>query len=237
MSDAKPNDNRRIACEFLIAAAVCGSAYYFLADSAGARLAKVRAEVAEALVKESARAGVGNLTDAQVQDLRHTTAARVADIRARSEPASDEAVMFARVSELALAHSLRVDVLSPARSSVSGGAAPNLPPGVHAGTPAAAPPPGSDPAGPAPRDSSVIYSITLIGPYSGISAFLAELPEHAGYSTLRSLRLSQPDIARPDQLHAALETEHFAFDVSAFKLPAPRPASPVRPTTTTQAPD
>lgn len=238
MSESTPIDNRRLVCEFVIAAAICASAYYFLAQSAGERLAKVRAEIAEAQAKESARAGVGNLTDAQVRDLQHSTAAHVDAIRARSQPAADEAVMFARVSELAMAHNLRVDQLNPTRSTTAGGPAPNLPPGVGVGTPAAQAGAPTDPTAPAPKDSSVVYSMTLIGSYADISAFIGGLAEQAGYSTVRSIRLSQPDISRPDQLRAAIESEHYAFDVAAIKIPsthsnpaAPAPTSVASPAT------
>jgi Tfp pilus assembly protein PilO len=240
VSEPTPINNRRLACEFLVAAALCASAYYLLAQSAGERLAKVRAEIAEAQAKDSARAGVGNLSEAQVRELQQTTADRIAAIRERSEPAIDEAVMFARVSELAVTHGLRVDQLSPSRVTASGGPAPNLPPGVHAGTPAAQPGGPVDPAAPpvaAPKDSSVIYTMTLIGSYTDISAFLDGLTQRAGYSTVRSIRLSQPDLSRPDQLRAAVETEHFAFDVSAIKVPPSATTPTLATPASTQASD
>jgi hypothetical protein len=38
---------------------------------------------------------------------------------------------------------------------------------------------------------------------------------------IRSVRISQPDSSRPDQLRAVIESEHFAFDVASIKAPAP----------------
>ena len=55
-----PN-NRRLACEFMIAAAVCGAAYYFLVDSVNEKIAAVRHEIETAQQREASQAGIGGL--------------------------------------------------------------------------------------------------------------------------------------------------------------------------------
>ena len=95
-----PPSARRLACEFIIAGAVCGAAYYFLADAANGKITAVRRDIAAAQQEEASRAGVDGLTDAQVAELKRTTLERAAEMRERSAPALDEAAMFARISSM-----------------------------------------------------------------------------------------------------------------------------------------
>src|SRR5438445_387647 len=72
-------------------------------------------------------------------------------------------------------------------------------------------------APPPPKDTSSGYTLSITGGYSGLSGFLADLSHDLGYTLIRSVRISQPDLTKPDLLRASVETEHFAFDVTAIK--------------------
>ncbi|HVU63953.1 MAG TPA: hypothetical protein VHC70_08245 [Phycisphaerales bacterium] len=238
MNALKSPNAKRIFCEFFIVAAVCGAAYYFLVDSARAQLAKVREEVAQAQARDAVRLGVGNLSEAKVQDLRRAIAERVANIKACSAPASDESIMFVRMSQLAADHALRVEQINPARSTQQQPQAPVPSPAgaPPAGTPAAQA--AADAAAVAPKDSSITYTLVVTGAYSDIAAFLGALPSKLGYTIVRGVRISQPNLVHPAQLRAEITTEHFAFDVSGVKAPPliatqpviqPMPVSPAAP--------
>jgi len=223
-----PN-HRRLASEFMIAAAICGAAYYFLADSAHTKLLKVRDEVAKVQSQEAARVGVDKLSDAQVRDLQRSTSERAAEIRAKSAPAFDEATMFSRISELAVTHNVRVEQLNPTLSQ-GGPTPPALPAGVQPGTPAAAAlaPNGDPTAPPPPKDRRIGYNISISGGYPNIAGFLGALNRDLGYTLIRAIHITQPDAQNPQQLRAAIETEHLGFDLAAVKIPAlpPQPQNP-----------
>jgi hypothetical protein len=217
---ATPNP-RRLACEFVVAAAACGASYYFLVDGARTRIAAVRADIAKAQQEEASRAGIDSLSDTQVSELQRTTAERAGEMRIRSLPAADEATMFGRISELAATRSVRVEQLNPVQVQSPATQALGLPPGVQAGTPAAAaaqpapPPPGVTPV----KDIRVGYSMTVTGTYSDVAAFVGGLSDKLGYTTVKSIRLSQPDLHQPTVLRAMITTEHLCMDLSNIKLP------------------
>lgn len=223
---AAPN-NRRLACEFLIAAAVCGGAYYFVAESARGKIAAVRRDLETAQQHEAARAGIGSLTDGQVGELRRTTVERVEDMRTRSAPAKDEAAMFARISGLAATHTVRIEQLNPSQVQVSGVGAVAPMPGVQPGSPAAAAGlgAGDGPAAVPARDMRIGYTMSVTGTYSDLAEFVGSLADRLGYTVVKSVRLSQPDLRQKDMLRAAIETEHFALDLSAIKLSVPGAAT------------
>lgn len=221
-------NTRRVLCEFVIAAAVCAAAYYFLVLSGREQLRAVRQEVAQAQAKDAVRLGAGNLSEAQLQDLRRATAERIADIKARSGPATDEATMFVRMSELAAAHALRIEQLNPSRASGQQSQAAPLPPPPPPGAPQPGTP-GAQAAAdaPAPKDSSVTYALVVTGAYSDIASFLGSLPSKLGYTAIRNVRITQPNLVRAGQLRAEITTEHFAFDVSGIKAPPLAATQPV----------
>jgi Tfp pilus assembly protein PilO len=223
------SNSRRIVCEFFVAAAVCAGAYFFAVDSAKGRLSAVRKQTSEAQMKEAARAGIGGLTDAQVHDLQRVTLERAEEIKAGSLPATDEATMFARISELASANSVRIDQLNP--QTISGSAAPVvLPPGVSSGTPAAA---AVEQAASAAKDSRIGYTMSITGGYANLAGFIGAVSRELGYTQIRSVRLSQPDVRNPGVLRAEITSEHHAFDLSAVKVP---PLTPSQPAVATPAP-
>lgn len=211
-------DNRRLACEFLIAAAVCGGAYYFVVDSAKTKIAAVRVEAVKAQQEEASHAGIGGLSDAQVSDLTRTTAERVADMKARSAPAIDESSMFTRISELATANTVRIEQLNPVQMRTENGqhTAPQAP-SPQAGTPAAQ---AAAEGPPVPHDIRAGYSMSVTGKYPDLVAFIGALSERLGYTIIKSVRLSQPDLRTPDVLRVAIETEHIALDLSAIRVQA-----------------
>lgn len=217
---SKSSDTRRLVCEFVVAAAICGGAYYFLVDGAHAKLAAVRADIAKVQQDEAARSGIGSLTDGQVSDLLRTTSEKAAQMRARSAPALDESTMFARLSELASMNSVRVEQLNPVQTQGASAPSVGLPPGVQPGTPAAAAA-GTTPDGIAPaKDIRIGYSLAVTGKYPDLTAFVSALTDRLGYTIVKSVRITQPDVRTPDMLRAAIETEHLAMDLSAVKVPA-----------------
>ena len=212
--------SKRLACEFLITAAVCAGVYYFMVDNTKAKIAIVRTEAAKAQQEEASHAGIGSLSDAQVSDLLRTTAERVADMKERSAPATDEARMFARISEMAISSSVRIEQLNPVQIKGEGAPriapqVPTTPPIAPSGTPAAQ---AAAEGPPALHDTRIGYSIIVTGKYSDMAAFVAALSDHLGYTIVKSVRMTQPDVRTPDTLRAAIETEHLALDLSAIKL-------------------
>lgn len=222
-----PASTRRLACEFAIAASICGAGYYFLVDSARGKLAGVCAQISEAESREAALSGVGGLTDIQVMDLRRLTLERVAQIKKRSAPAADEATMFAAMSGIAGTHNLRIEQLSPVMSA-PGASITILPPGVQPGTPGAAQ--AAEQAAAAPKDTRASYNISISGGYADIAAFLESMSRSLGYTVIRSVRLTQPDSAIPDLLRAEISSDHLGFDLSAIKLPTAAAGSTLPPT-------
>lgn len=226
-----PASTRRLGCEFMIAASICGAGYYFLVDSTRAKLAAVCAQIAEAEAREMAISGVGGLTDLQVADLRRLTLERVAQIKERSAPAADEATMFAALSGIAGTHNIRIEQLSPVMSA-PGASITVLPPGVQPGTPDAAQ--AAAQAAAAPKDTRASYNISVSGGYADIASFLDAMSRSLGYTVIRSVRLTQPDSASPDLLRAEISSDHLGFDLSAIKLPTA--ATPTTPPSSTPAP-
>ena len=247
-----PSSSRRLAAEFAIAAALCGGAYYFLVDSASGKIEAVRRQIEQTQQREAAQAGIGGLTQAQIDELKRTTSERVAEMKERSAPARDEAAMFARISALAATHSVRIEQLNPSQVQIAGSGAAALPPGVSAGTPAAAgaqpppPPPGTPgvPEAPAPvvaKDTRIGYTMTVTGAYTDLAEFIGALTDRVGYTVVKSVRISQPDLHRGDMLRAAIETEHFSLDLSAIKLAggvsAAKQPMPMAPAAATAGPE
>ncbi len=242
-----PSSTRRLAVEFAIAAALCGGAYYFLVDSASGKIEVVRRQIEQTQQREAAQAGIGGLTQTQIDELKRTTSERVAEMQERSAPARDEAAMFARISALAATHSVRVEQLNPSQVQIAGSGAAALPPGVSPGTPAAAgaqPPvvPGA-PDAPAPvvaKDTRIGYTMTVTGAYTDLAEFIGALTDRVGYTVVKSVRITQPDLHRGDMLRAAIETEHFSLDLSAIKLAggasAAKQPMPVAPTAANAGP-
>lgn len=212
---SKSSDTRRLVCEFVVAAAVCAGGYYFLVDGAHAKLAAVRADIAKVQQDETARSGIGSLTDGQVNDLLRTTAEKAARMRARSAPALNESTMFARLSELASANSVRIEQLNPVQTQ--GASAPSA--GPPPGTPAAAAAASAAQDGTAPaKDIRVGYSLAVTGKYPDLTAFVSALTDRLGYTIVKSVRITQPDLHNADMLRAAIETEHLAMDLSAVRV-------------------
>lgn len=219
--------SKRLACEFLIAAAVCAGLYYFMVDSTKAKIAVVRADAAKAQQEEASHAGIGSLSDAQVGDLMRTTAERVADMKARSAPATDEAGMFTKISDMAISNAVRIEQLNPVQIKGDGGPriapqAPTSPPMAPSSTPAAQ---AAAEGPPQPHDIRVGYSMVVTGKYSDLAAFISSLSEHLGYTIVKSVRMTQPNLNTPDTLRAAIETEHLALDLSGVKLLGIAPAT------------
>ena len=209
--------NRSFAWPLAIVMAACIGAHCFLAAMPGASAASVRSRIAQIEHEQAASADVGSLSDSQVEILRRTTAERADRIRDRSSPALDEATMFARVSDLAAANSLRLEHLNP--TQILQPSTPSAPasPGASSGTPTT--------HAEAAKDARVGYSIAVTGAYSDLVAFIGAITNRLGFTVIKTVSISQPDLKKPDTLRALIETEHIAVDLSAIKT---GPVAPTR---------
>jgi hypothetical protein len=217
--------------QFVIAIAVCAGAYFFLVDPAKNRLAMVRAQVSKALLAENSDSAAARISLDQLKSIQDATLARARLIDDRSRLARNDSELFQAVSDLAQAHSVRVNQLSPVTLNTTG----------RLVTPTPAAPP--DPKAPAPpKDTSAAYQIDATGTYPMLTSFIAALGRELGFTRVVSVRLNPMGEPQADQLRAEIRTEHFAFDLTALlgakstgaptPTPTPAPARPLSHTTT-----
>jgi Tfp pilus assembly protein PilO len=187
---------RQLLATAVIGLAACAGAYMGMVDQARSALARERARGASLAVKlqdaESARDSLPQFTAALARAREQAQA-----FERLSAPARDERALFSIIMAAAATHRLRIDQLNPSKAPLMPSASPGLPP-----------PPGSD------KDAAVGYSLTAIGSYADLAAFLRTLRSDAGFTTIRSVRM----IPTPDQsrqtARAVIETAHFAFDAA-----------------------
>lgn len=184
-----PGDQQRgLYAEASIALAICAGLSLGIVEplerslsQAEARLESLRTREAEA-----ARGIDARQASAALQTSRDF-AARVAQASAL---ALDEGSLMARVSALASAASVRLDEMQPARGvgAHAQGARP-LPAGEH----------------------RAVYAFRLVGGYRETAALLASLTRDAGFTVVRSLRLTPILEPGSRDLQVTIESEHFAF--------------------------
>ena len=134
--------------------------------------------------------------------------------------------MFARVSISPPDALLRLEHLNPVQTAQPG--TPTAPPPF--------PPPGTPAAQGAAvssavatiKDGRIGYSIAVTGTYSDLAAFFGALTDRLGYTVIKSVSITQPDLKKPSSLRALIQTEHIAMDLSAIEIgPVSKPhASP-----------
>ena len=225
------NTHRQLFAQFVIAAGICGAAYYFLVAPTRTHVLQVRSKV-NTLLTQTGHAGANDQVDAaQLEKIRHEITSRAALIDEGSGPARNEAMMFSRVSDIATRHNIRVDQLQPATTrtkpgaTTAGAVAPVAPVGPP-GTPA--PAPGQPPAAarPASSDAAVGYLITAHGTYPNVVAFMDDLSRNLGFAIVTGFQLSLVGPTTPDQVRIQINTEHFAFDTGTLTVSAPTEAKP-----------
>jgi hypothetical protein len=199
-SDAR----RQLVATGMIGIAVCIGGSVALVGPAKKQLAAARARAETLSVQlreaESARDGMAQYTTALARV--RSEAKTISDAGAM---ARDERQLFSAVMASAAAHQIRIDQLNPAK--------------VVAATPAPVPPgtPGAAPL-PSDKDIAVGYSMTAIGSYGDIAAFLRALRSEFGFSTVRSVRMVPTGDDQRQTVRALIETTHWSFD--------PNPATP-----------
>ncbi|MFM9996434.1 MAG: hypothetical protein ACKVU4_11620 [Phycisphaerales bacterium] len=65
-----------------------------------------------------------------------------------------------------------------------------------------------------PRDRTIRYSITVRGTFAGVVRMIGRLPEGLGFTRVAGVRVHPAGEDGRDEVVAALETEHWAFDAT-----------------------
>lgn len=215
---------RRIVCELVIAAAICGGAHHFLVGSAKSAIADTQRQITELRAQFSGQSAFGRLSDDQVLDLQRVTAEHVREISIRSAPALDQTLMYERVSALAEITGVRVETLNPI-TNASGQRPAALPTGVIAGMPAAEASASQTAAHDRPNDQTLGFNITISGSYSDATNFISSLTTSLGYAVVRSVMLNPDETNHGDRVRVTIGAELHAFDTSAVKVAPTAPAT------------
>lgn len=230
-------DTRRVICELVIAAAICGGARHFIVGSAESAIADTQKQIASFTDGPARQSIFSNLTPDQVGELQRVTADRVREVVARSATGLDQTLLFDRISTLATSTGIRIDALNPVASAAA--PSPTLPPGVAPGTPAAADALAALGAAPPPADRKLGLTITFSGTYSDAHNFIAQLTSSLGYVVVASTQITPDDNDRAHRVRVSLTAQLHAFDTSAVKVAPTAPATiypkPIPPTPPAQA--
>lgn len=190
---------RQIGVELFIGVAACAAAYVFLVQPLDRRVGEAGAkniELQAQIQRDSSQA----LPKQQIDAMRVEAAARGKSVVERSAFAADENATFGSLMALASRHAVRVEQLQPgtARTQKSKPA------------PVAAPlPPGTPEIATAPvKDRRSAVSMTVIGEYGRVAAFVRSLEREMGFTTVRTVRLTPVMDGATQRVHASIETEH-----------------------------
>ncbi len=175
-----------------IAGSLCAGAHWLIVEPRLRELQQARGEAAQLEADLAAAKSLPQQIDTLIQAEKRI-GAQAQVVRAASEPATNESVLFARVMELGQRLGVRVDRLDGKASNVVGGATASAPPGAR---PAA----------------MVRYSIDARGEYAGIARFIEAMQSELGYCRVSSVQFSASDEA--GLLQASIESEHLAVDPS-----------------------
>lgn len=186
---------RPLISQGVIALAVCAGAYFMFVEPLERELGSVREQVSAAQ-QRTADASNHTLSIASLQQMQRQSAQHVQEMRSRNAIAADEATLFESIMRLAGAVGVRVESMNPAARASD---APKLAPGA-----------------PAAADRRTAYSLTVHCSYDQLTRFVERLQADLGYTFVKAIRLS-PSPDSPDAVTAAIETEHFYFDLSSLK--------------------
>lgn len=221
---SSPLNTRRIICELVIAAAICGGARYFVVGSAESAIADTRKQIDQLHAVSGSQSAFGKLSPDQVGELQRVTAERVRDVVTRSAPGIDQTLLFDRISALAAATGVRIDALNPVASPAP--TPPALPPGVAPGTPAAADALAAlNPGGQPPADRKLALTLSFTGTYSDATNFISQLTSSLGFVVVGSAQITPDDADRLGRIRVAINAQLHAFDTSAVKVAPTAPAT------------
>lgn len=190
--------NGRLFAEGLIGVSVCVGAYMTLIEPMQRELVDLRA-TSDAQVAEQAA------TPSPIDSASFFERAgeRLEVVDAACEPARNESTMYARMTGLADAVGVRIEqfqqrapAAGPSRSASGASAQAN------AAAEAAA------------ADSTVGYTLTMIGTYGAVCEIIARLRAELGYAVVRSATLTPVSEPGSNAVIAVIESDHFAFDTA-----------------------
>lgn len=159
------------------------------ADAAAAALRDSEAELAQ---------GHATLPSERLSVLVGRTQSASRAITECSNLLREETALYGRLGELAKASGVRIDQLVPATANV---------------TSHQLPPPGDTGAVPAPKDTRSTYTMTVVGGYAQVAAFMRECEVKAGLAVIRSARVSPFEGNTQGIVRAVIVSEHFAIDL------------------------
>jgi hypothetical protein len=197
---------RQLVATGVIGVAVCLGGSMGVVGPAKRQLASARARVevlnAQLRDAEAARDSTAEYTGALARVRSEARAVSDAGAMAR-----DERQLFSALMASAAANRVRIDQLNPTKTVAA------APPPAAPGAPASAPPAGD-------RDVAVGYSMTAVGSYGDVAAFLRSLRSELGFTTVRSVRMVPTGDDSRQTVRALIETTHWSFD--------PAPEDPAR---------
>lgn len=197
---------RRTWSELAIGSALVVAACHIIVGGVESRARHSR-EMLEAARWELVQSKV-NWNSEMIAKVRHDAALERGEIEAQSRFGTDEARLYAWLSELARRCSVQIDQVVPATQASMSPAVPpsSIEPGVSA------------PA----KEVRATYTMTVVGGYGGVAQFVSGLEHESGFAAVRSLRVSPGESTASSLVRAVLVTEHFAMDLGVKNPEAAR---------------
>lgn len=196
---------RKLLAEAAIGLAIVGGAYALFVEPVERELTAVRAAVraadqhAQADADSPKRPEVARATIETSRELR-------AAVSAKSRLATNDALMFSAIAQLAAQHNVTIERLDPLQDPI----------------------PQSRTDRKSAGESAVRCDLVVTGSYASAAAFAGALARHAGFAVVRNLEIEPLAEPGKDAVRLTLETEHWAFDVAAILADA-LPQTPERP--------
>lgn len=202
---------RQIGVELFIGVAACTAAYVFMVQPLHRRVAETSAKNGD-LQAQIQRDSSQALPKQQIDAMREEAAERSKSVAARSAFAADENATFGSLMALASRHGVRVEQLQPGTARTQ-----KAKPAPVAPSPASAPGTPGGPMNPetaaAPvKDRRSAVSMTVLGEYGRVAAFVRSLECEMGFATVRTVRLTPMMDGTSQRVHASIETEHVWID-------------------------
>lgn len=133
-------------------------------------------------------------TPDELEKVRQRTEQCRTRLREASALERDVSALYARVGELAGRCGVRVDQVAPVTSAPAALALPPEDPGVN--------------------DRRSAYTLSVMGRYADVARFVRGIEEEAGFTVVRSMRVTPGDSESAGQVRAVLVTEHFFVNVA-----------------------
>ena len=188
--------SRQRAAYLVVAAAVCGGLYAFIAQPLRTRMEDARAELGLVFEKNQ-RSQIMQATFPELL-LKHDEAIdRAAEITERSQPGSDEAALFSEIMRLAGDSGVRVQHISPVKQSGRGRSSV------------------AESLALLPTEQSTLCTISAVGSYASAARFLESLRAPWAYCIVRRCHIS-PDFSKPGESDVGITCtlEVLSFDPS-----------------------